>query len=175
MKLIVSIKKAALYNKVAGETEGKLQAVANGMPVIGLTGRRVNQLLSTMGITVDKTVSGMLVPLPFLSKITLSGEIQKVAKGDHYSYSDAEIADFAERNVEIKGHVIRDGVDTLEIVKAGVEYIAQHDTYRVSDITKIEIEDLGASAMAYLPNAKYSKADVAETTTADALLAQVEF
>ena len=176
MKLVVGIKRAALYNKAAGETEGKLQAVANGSPVIGLTGKRVNQLLATMGITVDKSVSGMLIPLPYLSKVTISGEIQKVAKGDLYSYTDEEIADFASRNIEVKGHIVdKKGNDSIEVVKAGVQYTAQNDTFRIQDITKIEIEDLGAPAMAYLPNAKYSKADAAETSSVTTLLEAVDF
>lgn len=121
-----------------------LEAIANDGKTIaavrGLSGKRINQVLRTIGIATTPTVGLVTVPVAFLNNLPVSGDIEFIPKGNKYQYTAEDIERFKNDNITVQGHTTKACSDDLEQVVAGKDYYSPEDMFRVNDVRSIVIE-----------------------------------
>ena len=122
------INRAGERKMIATGVEGK--TIGN---VRGLNGGKIVQLLGSMNVTMTTATEGRLVDPFDLTDLTLIGEIETVKEGDKFSYTEEQLKSIGEITAR------RTPEGEPEIVKAGVEYIAGSDGFRVVDFNSLQL------------------------------------
>ena len=112
----------------------------NVAAVKGLTGKRCNQLLRTIGVAVTPTAGLTTIPIGFLQNLPVVGEIEFMPKGSKYQYTQEDIDRFAKDNVAMQGHTTPACKDDLETCVANKDYFNPEACFRVNDVRSIIIE-----------------------------------
>ena len=112
----------------------------NVAAVKGLTGKRCNQLLRTIGVSVTPTAGLTTIPIGFLQNLPVMGEIEFMPKGSKYQYTQEDIDRFAKDGVAMQGHTTAACKDDLENCVANKDYYNPEACFRVNDVRSIIIE-----------------------------------
>ena len=117
--------------------------------VRGLNGKKIDQLLGSMNITMTVANEGHLVAPFDLINLPLTGEIEVIKAGDKFSYTEEQLKSIGEITAR------RTPESEPEVVKAGVEYVAMHDGFRITDFESLQLHPSDAQK-AIFRAAKYN-------------------
>lgn len=122
------INRAGERKMIATGVEGK--TIGN---VRGLNGGKIVQLLGSMNVTMTTATEGRLVDPFDLTDLTLTGEIETIKDGDKFSYTEEQLKSIGEITAR------RTPESAPEVVKAGVEYVAMHDGFRIINFDSLKL------------------------------------
>ena len=138
------INHAGERKQIATGTDGKTTG-----NVRGLNGKKIDQLLGAMNVTMTITNEGRLVDPFDLTNLSLTGEIETIKKGDKFSYSEEQLKSIGEITAR------RTPESEPEVVVADVEYTAMHDGFRIIDFESLQLNPSEAQK-AIFRSAKYN-------------------
>jgi hypothetical protein len=106
--------------------------------VRGISGKKVEQLLLTRDIIVDRSKSGLYIDIMYLDELELKGKIQILKRGDKFKYTAEELKDINSRLDEpMTARKTLD--DKPEKVRPNVNYVVSEDSFRVIDVTDVSL------------------------------------
>jgi len=132
-----TIKVSFGFSKINRAGERKMIATGSDGKTIGnirgLNGGKIVQLLGSLNVTMTTANEGRLVDPFDLTNLTLIGEIEVIKEGDKFSYTEEQLKSIGEITAR------RVPGEAPEIVKAGVEYIAGSDGFRVINFETLQL------------------------------------